>query len=322
VTDPHPSGAGGGSAPELRIVSLLASATEILCALGLEDRIVGISHECDHPTTVLDRPRLSRPRFDPAGMTSGEIDRTLRETVANTGSVYEIDADTLAELQPDLILTQAVCDVCAVPAAGVREVVREREIRAEVLSLDAHTLEEILASVRTVGSAVGRRRAADLLVAELEARLARTEAAVRGTPPVGTLAIEWLDPPFAAGHWVPEMIARAGGTDLIGRAGERSLQRSWPEIRALDPDVLVVMPCGYDLEAARRDADLHAAELSAAAPRAIAAGRAYVVDASSYFNRSGPRVVTGVEILAGLLHPETADPPPAGTAARWAPPTG
>ncbi len=303
----------------MRIVSLLASATEIVCELGLEDALVGISHECDHPPRVLDRPRVSRPRFDPEGMDSGEVDRAVRRAMAEHGSVYEIDADRLEALAPDLVLTQAVCEVCAVPTAGVRDVVADRGLAADVVSLDAHTLEEILGSVETVGRAAGvPDRAADAR-AGLASRLEAVEEVVAGAGRPRLLAVEWLDPPFVPGHWVPEMVERAGAENLAGRAGERSREVGWEELEGLDPDALAVMPCGYGVEAARADADRHADRLRRLAPRAVEEGRAWVVDASSYFNRSGPRVVDGVEILAGLLHPDRLPSPPEAAARRWRP---
>jgi iron complex transport system substrate-binding protein len=297
-----------------RIASLLASGTEIVDALGLGDRLVAISHECDYPPELLDRPRASRPRFDPAGLGSGEIDAAVRAAMAEHGSVYAVDGDLLGDLAPDLVLTQAVCEVCAVPTAGVREMVRERALPAEVLSLDAHTLADILATIRAVGRAAGVPARAEAVVASLEARLEAVEQAVRGAEPPSVLALEWLDPPFLPGHWVPEMIRLAGGACLAGETGEPSKEATWDALGALDPDVLLVMPCGYGLEAAARDADAHADRLLTVARRAIGSGRAFVVDASSYFNRSGPRTVDGVEILAGLLHPDRWAPPPSGTA--------
>ncbi|MFQ5889136.1 MAG: ABC transporter substrate-binding protein [Gemmatimonadota bacterium] len=302
-----------------RIVSLLASATEIVCDLGLEDRLVGISHECDHPARILDRPRLSRPRFDPARLTSGELDRAVRDAMAEHRSVYEIDADALARLAPDLILTQAACEVCAVPTAGVREIVRDAGLATRILSLDAHTLEEIVESIEAIGTAAGAGRRAAELRAAWEARLEAVARVVGEAPRPRVLSIEWLDPPFTPGHWVPQMIELAAGVCLAGEAGAPSREARWGDLAELDPDVLIVMPCGYGLEASRRDADRFGRELLGIAPRAIEDGRAFVVDGSSYFNRSGPRVVTGVEILAGLLHPALAPPPPPGTAEPWSP---
>jgi iron complex transport system substrate-binding protein len=306
-----------------RIASFLASGTEIAVALGLQESIVAISHECDWPPDVLDRPRLSRPRFDPAGMDSGEIDSALRAAMAEHGSVYVMDEELLARLEPDIVLTQAVCEVCAVPTPGVRALVERQQLGAEVVSLDAHTVQDILDSIVQVGAATGAEGQAADVVADLSARLhhVRTtvapaaKAGVTGRPRV--LALEWLDPPFAPGHWVPEMIGIAGGENLVGAAGAHSTEISWDDLRDLDPDVLIIMPCGYDLAATRADADRSADRLLGIAPRAITAGRAFIVDGSAYFNRSGPRFVTGVEILAGLLHPTLFPAPPADTAAVW-----
>jgi iron complex transport system substrate-binding protein len=301
-----------------RIASLLASGTEIVAALALEDHLVAISHECDFPSHLLDRPRLSRARFDPRGMESGEIDRAVRRAMAEHGSVYAVDGELMERLAPDLILTQAVCEVCAVPTPGVRELVAERGMGAEVLSLDAHTIEEILASIEQVGEAAGAPARAHDLVASLRERLQRVAGDVPPRPGrTRVLALEWLAPPFAPGHWVPEMIEAAGGENLVGVAGGHSHEVAWKALEALDPDLLLIMPCGYGLEASAADADRHAERLRAVAPRAVGAGSAYVVDGSSYFNRSGPRVVDGVEILAGLLHPGSMPEGPQGTWASW-----
>lgn len=304
---------------ELRIVSLLASATEIVCGLGLADALVGISHECDHPPEVLDRPRVSRPRFDPDGLSSGEIDRAVRSAMAEHGSVYEVDGDLLERLEPDLILTQAVCEVCAVPTPGVRDELSSRGMAAQAVSLDAHSLDGILESVRQVGAAAERVSEADHYVARLRERIERVRVAVDGAPSPRVLGIEWLDPVFAPGHWVPEMIELAGGQNLLGSPRERSHEVEWSALEGLDPDVLVVMPCGYGLEAARSEADAHADRLMRVAGRAVSQGSAFVVDSSSYFNRSGPRVVEGIEILAGIMHRDRFPVPAPDMARTWRP---
>lgn len=305
----------------MRIASFLASGTEIAHALGLGDAVVAISHECDFPAELLDRPRLSRPRFDPSGLDSGAIDRAVRAAMLEHGSVYEVDGALLGRLAPDLVLTQAVCDVCAVPTPGVIDEVRTRGLGARVESLDAHTLADILATIVQVGRAAGVEDRARALVAALTARIADVQAAVEGAVRPRVLAIEWLDPPFLPGHWVPEMIETAGGANLLGEAGSHSDQAAWSSLEGLDPDVLLLMPCGYGLQSSIADANRHAEELALVAPRAIEAGRAYVVDGSAYMNRSGPRVVDGIELLAGLLHPERFAAPPADRAASWRPPT-
>jgi iron complex transport system substrate-binding protein len=301
----------------MRIASFLASGTEICVALGLQDSVIAISHECDWPPDVLDRPRLSRPRFDPSGMSSSEIDRALRQAMQEHGSVYEIDEDLLTQLSPDIILTQAVCEVCAVPTPGVRDLVARRGMSANVVSLDAHTVRDIIDSIVEVGAVTDAAGQAADVTADLQARIDNVRHAVAGAGRPRVLALEWLDPPFAPGHWVPEMIEIAGGENLAGTAGSHSTQTTWGALKDLDPDALIIMPCGYDLAATKRDADAARARLRDVAPRAIDSSRAYIVDGSAYFNRSGPRFVTGIEILAGLLHPDVYASPAAGTAQLW-----
>ncbi|MEN8144111.1 MAG: cobalamin-binding protein [Gemmatimonadota bacterium] len=303
----------------MKIVSLLASATEIVDLLGGAEDLVGISHECDYPAHVLDRPRLSRARFDPQGLDSGELDQAVRDAMRDHGSVYELDESSLVDLDPDLILTQAVCEVCAVPTAGVREVVNSAGLRADVLSLDSHSLAEILATVEAVGTAIGRTEPGRALADELRARTQAVRSRVQGAARPRVLGLEWLSPPFTPGHWVPEMIEVAGGQNLVGDPASRSRQVRWEDVEHLDPDVLVIMPCGYGLPAARADADAHASRLARVAPRAIENGRAFVVDASAYFNRSGPRVLTGIETLAAILHPDLFGPLNPSAAKPWTP---
>jgi iron complex transport system substrate-binding protein len=209
-----------------------------------------------------------------------------------------------------------------VPTAGVRAAVDACGIGAAVLSLDAHTVAEILDTIDTVGAAAGASAAAAALRARLEARIDAVRRAVAGAGRPRVLSIEWLDPPFVPGHWLPEMVELAGGENVRGHAGERSAETTWDALDGLDPDVLLIMPCGYGLDASTADADAHADRLRRVAPRAIETGRALVVDGSSYFNRSGPRVADGIEILAAMLHPGRVPAPPAGTAAVWRPPVG
>ena len=288
----------------MRIASLLASATKMVCALGLGDRLVGISHECDYPPEVLDKPRLSRPRFEPRGLSSGEIDAAVRRAMERYGSVYVVDADRLAAVCPDLILTQAVCEVCAVPTSSAQEAAASLDYQPRILSLDAHDLAGVFRSIGEIGKVAGVRERAEACVAGLRQRIEAVRRRVPGRPRPRLLALEWLDPPYGPGHWVPEMVKFAGGTIVVGNAGQMSRAVTWTDLQGSDPDVLVVMPCGFRLDAARADASRHAERLHAVAARAIAAGRAHVVDGSSYFNRSGPRLVDGIEILAALLHPD------------------
>ncbi|HEX2093596.1 MAG TPA: cobalamin-binding protein [Longimicrobiaceae bacterium] len=286
----------------MRIVSLLSSATEIVYELGLQDRLVGISHECDYPPEALRLPRASRTRFDPAGLTSGEIDAEVRRCMEEHGSVYEVDRERLRELRPDLVLTQAVCEVCAVPTGSVLDAVAELPGRPEVLSLDAHTLDGILDTVRAVAGAVGEPRRGEETVARLRDRIDRVRERVADRSRPGVLALEWLEPPFAPGHWVPEMIEAAGGEGLLGTAGGHSVEVPWSRVEGLRPELLLLLPCGYTLEQARADAERSRERLRGFAGDLIGGGRAWVGN-SAYFSRSGPRVVGGIEALAAAFHP-------------------
>ncbi|MFQ5703758.1 MAG: cobalamin-binding protein [Gemmatimonadales bacterium] len=303
----------------MRIASLLASGTEIVCALGLGDRLVGISHECDYPPEVLDRPRLSAPRFDVTGLASGEIDLAVRRAAAG-GGVYRLDSTLLATLAPDLIITQAVCEVCAVPTDLAEEAAAMLDTGVRTLSLDSHSMDDVLDSIRALGSAAGVPERAEALAMSLRNRIEAVRSSVEGLPCKRVLAIEWLDPPFVPGHWVPEMIESAGGECLAGDRHRPSRSVSWDELSGLDPDILLVMPCGYGLERSLEDAREHAEGLLQIGPRAISMGTAYVVDGSAYFNRSGPRMAEGVEILAALLHPDRSGRVDLqGKADRWCP---
>jgi len=287
-----------------RIVSLLPSATEIVCALGLEHHLVGVSHSCDYPPAVRSKARLTRPRFPLDGLSSGAIDAAVRQALREFGSVYEVDAERLAAAGPDLLLTQGVCEVCAVPTRDAEAAALGLASCPEVLALDAHDVTGVLGTIRLVGRAAGASDRAEQCVREIERRIASVRARVAGRRAPRVLALEWLEPPFVPGHWVPEMVALAGGNLLRGVAGRPSFAVPWEDLAGLDPDVLLVMPCGFALAAARADACHYGAPLRAVAPRAIRSGRAYAVDATAHFSRPGPRVADGVELLAGLLHPD------------------
>ena len=274
-----------------RIVSLLPSATEIVCALGLEDRLVGISHSCDYPPSITDRPRLSRARANLEGLSSGEIDAAVRAALRDHGSVYEIDVDAITALEPDLILTQGICDVCAVPESQVVASVAG----SQIITLDAHDLSAIFASIRDVGCVTGTVERAEACIADMQRRIEAVRARTAGGPWPRVLALEWLDPPYVPGHWVPELIAAAGGDLLAGTARRPSYRMEWSELRALHPDILLIMPCGFNLEETRREVERYRDELLAIG------GHIELLDASAYFSRSGPRVVDGLEILAAAL---------------------
>jgi iron complex transport system substrate-binding protein len=301
----------------MRIVSFLASATEIVYELGLQDSLVGISHECDYPPDALRRPRLSRSRVDPAGLESGEIDREVRRAMEEHGSVFEVDVDALREIAPDLILTQGVCEVCAVPTGSVEAAVAQLEGPARVLSLDAHTIAGIFQTVQQVADAAGVSDRGAAVVERLRDRIDQVAAAVAGERRPRVLGLDWLDPTFVPGHWVPELIDAAGGENLLGTTGANSVEIAPRELEGLDPDLLLLIPCGYDLDHSRNDADQHHDWLYGLAAPVIEAGRAWVGH-SAYFSRSGPRVVDGVEALARIFHPSRfPDPPAAAVVERW-----
>jgi iron complex transport system substrate-binding protein len=291
----------------MRIASLVPSATEMLFALGLGDSVVGVTHECDYPDEAVDRPHLTHSVI-PEGLPAAEIDREVRERTARGDAIYELDADELRELEPDLIVTQALCEVCAVSFDDVTAVAAGMSPSPEVLSLDPTTMGEVIADLRRLGVAAHVPEEAEELIIALGDRLDAVAAAVADADTQPTvLALEWLDPAYVGGHWVPQMIEHAGGIDLLGFAGEKSRVASWDELEASAPRVVVAMPCGYGADRAAEEAYQHAERLSR-----LGADRVVAVDASSYFSRPGPRLVEGVEMLAHILHPDLVGPPPAG----------
>jgi len=282
----------------VRIVSLVPHATELLFALGLGDDVVAVTHECDFPLEVLELPRVTRDVL-PAGLGAAEIDAAVRERTQQGKAIYELDEDRLAELEPDLIVTQELCAVCAVSYDDVVEVAGRLATAPRVVSLDPKTLGEAMGDIRTIAQATGVRDAALELVTRQRARIDAVRRAVRDADPVRVAAIEWLDPVFVAGHWTPQIIELAGGADVLGFAGEHSEQSTWETVAAARPEVVVVMPCGYDAERSREEAVRYAAEL-----RGIGARRIVAVDAAAYFSRPGPRLVDGLELMAHVLHPD------------------
>jgi iron complex transport system substrate-binding protein len=284
--------------PTVRIVSLVPHATELLFALGLGDDVVAVTHECDFPLEVLELPRVTRDVL-PAGLGAAEIDAAVRERTQQGKAIYELDEDRLEELEPDLIVTQELCAVCAVSYDDVVEVAGRLATAPRVVSLDPKTLGEAMGDIRTIAQATGVRDAALELVTRQRARIDAVRRAVRDADPVRVAAIEWLDPVFVAGHWTPQIIELAGGADVLGFAGEHSEQSTWETVAAARPEVVVVMPCGYDAERSREEAVRYAAEL-----RGIGARRIVAVDAAAYFSRPGPRLVDGLELMAHVLHPD------------------
>lgn len=287
----------------MRIVSLLPSATEVVFALGLGDDLVGVSHECDYPPEAATRPAVTRSLL-PKGLGQAEVDREVKRLLAEYGTIYELDRELLERLKPDLILTQRLCYVCAVGYEQVCAAVEALGTGANVISLEPEGLDDIFETILTVGRAAGREEAAHRVVGGLRARIEQVRARVAGLPRPRVLALEWLDPPLAAGHWVPEMVELAGGEDVAGRPRRPAVRLDWAQVAEADPDVVILMPCGYDLAGT-----LDVARTLVTAPwwaglRAVREGRVYAVDGSAYFNRPGPRVVAGVEILAEIFHPE------------------
>jgi iron complex transport system substrate-binding protein len=282
----------------VRIVSLVPSATEMLFALGLGDEVTAVTHECDHPAQALDLPKVTRDLIGP-GLEPAEIDRAVRELTLEGKAIYALDEERLRELQPDLIVTQALCAVCAVSYDDVVKVAEGIESEPTVLSLDPHTLGEVLGDVRTLADATDRKDAGVDLVQDAAGRIDKVRLAVRAQEPVRVAALEWLDPVYVAGHWTPQLIEYAGGFDVLGLAGEHSEVRSWEEVAAAQPEVIVVMPCGYDAERALEAAYDFADELEA-----VGAKRVVAVDAAAYFSRPGPRLIDGLELMAHILHPD------------------
>ncbi|MCW3047030.1 MAG: cobalamin-binding protein [Solirubrobacterales bacterium] len=282
----------------MRIVSLVPHATELLFALGLGDDVVAVTHECDFPSRALELPQVTRDLL-PQGLGPREIDAAVRERTEKGEAIYELDEERLRELEPDLIVTQELCPVCAVSIDDVRKVAGTIPSCPKVVSLDPKTLGETMGDIRTIAQATGTRDAALDLVARQRARIDRVRVAVKGAERVPVVAIEWFDPVFIAGHWTPQLIALAGGVDVLGFPGEHSEQATWETIAAASPRVVVCMPCGYDAPRSHQEAVAHSEAL-----RTVGAERIVAVDASAYFSRPGPRLVDGLELLAHILHPE------------------
>ncbi len=296
------------SRASMRIVSLLPSATEILYALGLGNSVVGVTFECDYPEDARRKP-LIVDSILPHDLSPEEIDRAVSEHAARGESIYRIDQDLLASLQPDLIVTQELCDVCAVNTSHLARTLHDLSFQPQVVSLTPHTLGDVFADIEAVGHATGRDLCARTLVAGLRDRLEAIRALPKPHAPT-VACLEWLAPPFNAGHWVPEMVALAGGLDHLGARGTDSVRIRWEQIRALDPDVILAMPCGYD---ARKAADEYREtefpEWWSTLP-AVRNHCTYAVDANAFFSRPGPRLVDGVEILYALLQGDRSQPLP------------
>jgi iron complex transport system substrate-binding protein len=306
----------------MRIVSLLPSATEIVCAIGLGDDLVGVTHECDYPPEVVGKPVMTRSVRDLASVSSREIHRLVTASVHGGSSLYALDDAALAAAKPDLILTQELCRVCAVSYRDVNEVARAIDADITVVSLEPTSIEGILNTISTVGAMTESEDAAVDLVETLRERLGTVEEKVQARRDAGgrsprVVGLEWLDPPFASGHWVPEQIRRAGGWELLGADGVPSVQTTWDAVSEVDPEMLLLMPCGFHLretldEWARTRRPPGYVELTA-----VRRGQVFAVDGSAYFSRPGPRVFDGIELLAEIFDPEAfVDIAPAGS---WTP---
>jgi iron complex transport system substrate-binding protein len=280
----------------VRIVSLVPSATEIIAALGLTDSLVGRSHECNYPAEVQTVPVVSASRIDTASIPSEQIDRAVRDALADGRPLYAVDAELLERLAPDIIVTQDLCEVCAVPSADVRRVAH---VDVETVSLDPRDLTEIEESIRTLARHLGVAAQGELLAQAMHHRIDSVHQAVRGLPLPRVFVAEWLDPPFAAGHWVPEMVTRAGGEEVLGRARERSFATTWDAVAEAAPQLIVLAPCGFDLERT----------VSEAGGVPALGARVVAVDGDAAYSRPGPRVAEGVAQLAHLLHPDAVAAP-------------
>jgi iron complex transport system substrate-binding protein len=299
----------------VRILSLLPSATEIVFALGLEDQLVGVTAECDYPPAAAGKPVVSFPvvgSTSTSGLRSaGEVDGAVVVAVASGDPLYRLDEDAIRNLRPDLILAQDLCRVCAVSSGDVNEALDRLGTRATVLSLDPSSLDDVIGAVTAVAEAAGTADRGGEVVDGLRARLDRVRSGTAGADRRRVLELEWSDPPYLGGHWVPDMVEAAGGTVLLARPGESSVRVGWDAIGREAPDVVVFAPCGYGLAAAVAEGgDL------LERPGIDSAGEVWALDGSAYFSRPGPRVVDGVELLAWVLHPQLVPPPPPGRARR------
>ncbi|MEX0985744.1 MAG: cobalamin-binding protein [Actinomycetota bacterium] len=302
----------------MKIASLIPSATEIVYALGLGENLIGVTDECDYPADAVTKPVISRSAL-PQGriQTPREIDDAVRSRIGASSPLYILDRDLLRREQPDVILTQDLCRVCAVPSGQVKEALDSLgSPDTQVLSLDPQTLDEVIAQLEVVGRALGREEQGIALAQTLRDRVAVVKETAKRVPSVSVFALEWSDPPFSAGHWIPEMIEIVGGVPVLSDKGQPSRETAWHEVRAAAPEVIVFMPCGYYLEEAEEEADRFLQQPEFADTPAARNGNVFAVDATSFFSRPGPRIVDGLEILAWAVHPDFYPVPPDGTIAK------
>ena len=294
----------------MRICSLLPSATEIVYALGMGEDLVAVTHECDYPAGTAALPRVTRTNI-PDGISSDKIDAMVTSTLETTGSLYELDLPLLEKLKPDLILTQRLCDVCAVSFDRVQDAARSLPSQPVVLNLEPHSLADILKNIQTVGKALGRDAAADSVVGALESRIDAVRQKTKNLarrPRV--FCMEWVNPPYCGGHWMKELVDIAGGRDDLSNLHRPSYRIEWSKVIDFSPEVIVMTCCGFNLARCKSEGDLLANFESVGDLPAVKAGRIFATDGSSYFSRPGPRIVESLEILAHLIHPELFAPPP------------
>jgi iron complex transport system substrate-binding protein len=288
-----------------KIVSLLPAATEIVCALGLESSLVGRSHECDYPETVKALPVCSEANF-PDGLSSAAIDVKVKELLADALSVYTVKREVIKELQPDVVITQAQCEVCAVSLPEVEQALIDYlDKPARILSLQPNSLEDIFTDIGTVGAALDATEAGERLVEDLQERVDIIRHKLKFLENKPTVAcIEWLEPMMVSGNWVPELVTIAGGVPVLAQQGQHSPYVAWADIQTADPDVIILMPCGFSIERTMREIDILLQQPGFADLKAVKNNRIYIADGNQYFNRPGPRIVDSVEILAEILHPK------------------
>lgn len=288
----------------MRIVSLLPSATEIVCELGLIDNLVGVTHECDYPASVRGLPVVTKT-FIPQDATSAEIDSLVRERMKIERALYSLDLPTLEQVRPDLIITQTLCDVCAVAESEVNAAVCHLPGNPKIINLEPTNLEEVLQSIHDVGDAVGISDQAKEIVGRLRARIdavVNRSASIVNRPRV--VLLEWIDPPFSSGHWSPDLVCMAGGIEVIGRASQRSRTIDWQEVVQVDPEFLVIACCGFNIDRTLQDLPILAKYAGLETMKCVRSDNVYVIDGNAYFNRPGPRLVDSLEILANVLHPD------------------
>jgi iron complex transport system substrate-binding protein len=293
----------------MRIVSLVPSATEIVCALGLSRQLVGVTHECDYPAEAGGKPVITRPVVELGGASDATIHRRIAAAAGSGSPVFEVDEEALRRAKPDLIITQALCAVCAPSGASVAEIAREIDPAISVLTLEPSSLEGIFNTISTIGAMTETENKALGLLSRLRGRLGRIEQKVAksrnaGHQPLRVVGLEWLDPPMVVGHWVPEQIRRAGGWDLLGQDGEKSVRTTWSSIRAVEPDMLLLLPCGYGLDETKKAFTRMPRPAFWSELMAVQRQNVIALDGSAFFNRPGPRVIDGISLLAEIFDPD------------------